>query len=61
MSFHLLLMYYYLNSLFRYKLRRFIETIGFRLTIAILFIADLIIIAISIARNGEFKKTEKHN
>jgi hypothetical protein len=53
-------MYYYLNSLFRYKLRRFIESIGFRLTIAVLFIADLIIIAISIARNGEFKKTEKH-
>ncbi|CAF0964524.1 unnamed protein product [Adineta steineri] len=40
------------TDLYRYKLRRFIETIGFRLTIALLFIADLIIIAISIAKEG---------
>jgi hypothetical protein len=39
---------YYLNSLFRYKLRRFIESIGFRLSIAVLFISDLILILVSI-------------
>lgn len=35
-------------SLFRYKLRRFIESIVFRLSIAVLFIFDLILIIVSI-------------
>ncbi|CAF3805739.1 unnamed protein product, partial [Adineta steineri] len=38
------------TDLYRYKLRRFIESIGFRLTIALLFISDIIIIIISIAQ-----------
>ncbi|CAF1513327.1 unnamed protein product [Adineta steineri] len=39
------------TNLYRYKLRRFIESIGFRLVIALLFISDMIIIIISIALN----------
>ncbi|CAF0822790.1 unnamed protein product [Adineta steineri] len=39
------------TDLYRYKLRRFIESIGFRLVIALLFISDMIIIIISIALN----------
>ena len=39
-----------LISLFQYKLRRLIESIIFRMIIALLFIADLIIIIISIAQ-----------
>ncbi|CAF0993682.1 unnamed protein product [Rotaria sordida] len=45
-------------DLFQYKLRRLIESIGFRLAIAILFISDLIIIIVSTILG--FKDKDSH-
>ncbi|UJR31416.1 hypothetical protein I4U23_018909 [Adineta vaga] len=42
------------DDLFQYKLRRLIETIVFRLIIAVLFIADLIIIIVSIFQDNSY-------
>ena len=50
--------------MFQYKLRRFIESIGFRLLIAVLFVTDLVIIITSTVlgfKSSEFEKRKPMN
>ena len=47
------------SSAFQYKLRRLLESIIFRLIIAVLFLGDLVIIIVSVVR--DFQGSELHD